>query len=66
MNHRKLKAKLVEMGKTYKDCAKVIGVDPSTFSNKMNGRSNFYIHEVNRLSEYLQLTESEKAAIFMS
>lgn len=66
MNHRKLKAKLVELDKTYSDCSQAIGINLSTFSKKMNGESNFYIHEINRLAEYLQLTDEEKVVIFMS
>ena len=66
MNYRKLKGKLVELGKTYDDCALAIGVHPSTFNNKINGKTKFYIHEINHLAEYLGLSEEEKAVIFMS
>ena len=65
MNNNKLKGILVEKGKTYSDCSKVLGLTITGFSNKINGHSNFYIHEANKLSEYLQLTEDEKVAIFL-
>ena len=60
VNKDKLKGKLVEKKKTYEDCATVLCVSITTFSNKLNGRGSLYIEEVNALSDYLGLTDSEK------
>ena len=65
MNTDKLKGKLVEKKKTYEDCAKVLGVSITTFSNKMNGRGSLYIEEVNTLSNYLELSNEERIEIFL-
>lgn len=66
MNLNKLKGKLLEKQKTYAQCSEAIGITITAFSQKMNGHSNFYLHEVNRLSEYLELTQEEKISIFLS
>ncbi len=66
MNLDKLKGKLVEKKKTYRDCASHLGVTVATFNNKMNGRSKMYIDEVNSLSEFLGLSYKEKVDIFLS
>ena len=64
MNLDKLKGKLLEKRKTYADCAKALGVSITTFSNKLNGRGSLYIDEVNKLSDYLELSKEEKVDIF--
>lgn len=61
----KLKGKLVEKGLTYKDCASAIGISVTSFNNKMNGISKFYIEEVVILSNILALTSEEKIDIFL-
>ena len=66
MNIDKLKGKLVEKKKTYEECSKAIGVTITTFSNKMNGNSKFYVEEINNLSKYLELTIEEKVDIFLN
>ena len=66
MNIDKLKGKLVERRKTYKDCAEHLNITITAFSNKMNGHSKFYVEEVNRLSELLELSTNEKISIFLS
>lgn len=66
MNTDKLKGKLVEKKKTYEDCAIALDVSITTFSNKMNGKGSLYIEEVNILSNFLGLTDSEKVEIFLN
>ena len=66
MNVDKLKGKLTEMKKTYKDCSKHLGITITTFNNKMNGKSKFYIEEINKLSEFLGLTSEEKIDFFLN
>ena len=45
----KLKGIMVENGKTYVDGARVIGCSVTSFSAKMNGKSNFTVLEANEL-----------------
>ena len=64
MNVMKLKAKLVELSKTYEDCAKALNISITAFSNKMNGTSSFKLVEAKALSDFLGLTQSEVFSIF--
>ncbi|WP_434132697.1 hypothetical protein KIAC18_000247 [Sporomusa sphaeroides] len=66
MNADKLKGKLVEKKKSYAQCAEALTITLTTFNNKMNGSSKFYIDEVRALSDFLKLTNSEKIDIFLS
>lgn len=66
MDRDKLKGKLREKKKTYAECARAIGVTITTFSNKINGKSDFDIVEINELSNYLNLTETEAMDIFLN
>lgn len=66
MNLDKLKGKLVEKKKTYINCSEAIGITLTAFNNKMNGHSRFYVDEINKLSEYLGLTNNEKIDIFLN
>jgi hypothetical protein len=66
LNADKLKGKLVENKKSYAQCADVLGVTLTTFNNKINGSSKFYIDEVRLLSEFLKLTNAEKIDIFLT
>ena len=65
MDVQKLKGLLVEKGKTYEECAKAIKISVTAFSNKMNGKSNFDVVEINALSTYLELTKVEAQEIFL-
>ena len=64
-NLDKLKGILVEKNKTYADGAKIIGCSTTSFSAKMNGKSNFTVPEANNLSNALGLSNEERAAIFL-
>lgn len=66
MNLDRLKGKLREKGKSYEDCAGYLGVSVTTFNSKMNGRSKFYVDEINKLSTFLGLSNSEKIDIFLN
>lgn len=66
MDINKLKGKIREKSKTYEECSKSIGVTITTFSNKMNGISKFYVEEINILSKFLGLTNDEKIDIFLN
>jgi len=66
LNADKLKGKLVEKKKSYSQCAEALSITLTTFSNKMNGSSKFYIDEVRALSNFLKLTNNEKIDIFLN
>lgn len=66
MNLSKLKGKLKEKGKTYKDGAEKIGQSVACFSNKMNGHSNFDVYEAAILCEWLEMDEKERLDIFLT
>lgn len=61
-----LKRKIVEKKTSYKECAKVLNVSITTFSNKMNRITKFTTFEAFLLSEFLKLTQEEKVDIFLS
>lgn len=65
-NESKLKAKLVEMGFSYSDCAEQLGISTNTFTSKMKDVKKFSIPQANKLSELLKLTDEEKINIFLS
>lgn len=64
MENRKLKAKLVEMSKTYSDCANAIGISLTSFTKKMND-NKFLIDEATKLADYLNLSDEERCYIFL-
>jgi len=66
MDMNKLKGKLTEKGKTYKDGAKLLGISTNAFSNKINNKSRFYVDEINKLAEWLELSNQEKIDIFLN
>ena len=55
----KLKGIMVENGKTY------VGCSVTSFSAKMNGKSNFTVLEANELSNALNLSKEDRATIFL-
>ena len=63
MDKLKLKAKLVEKEKTYKDCAKALGISVSSFANKANEKSKFTVPEAKALSVFLEMTNDETMTI---
>lgn len=65
MEMLKLKGKLTELKKTYKDCAEVLGISITSFSDKMNGKSTFKLPEIIKLCDYLELNDAEKNRIFL-
>ena len=45
--------------------ARVIGCSVTSFSAKMNGKSNFTVLEANELSNALNLSKEDRATIFL-
>ena len=66
VNLGKLKGKICEEGKNYKQCAAAIGKSVTSFNSKINGRRSFYIEELDMLGDFLNMTGDEKAEIFLS
>lgn len=66
MNRQKLKGKLYEENKTYKDLADVLGKSVTTVSNKMNGASEFDCAEACIISKWLALSPKESIEFFCS
>lgn len=65
MNLSKLKGKIREKGKNYEQCSNAIGKSVATFNSKINGRVSFGIDELDELGEFLEMTDEEKADIFL-
>ncbi len=65
MNLNKLRGKLVEHGKTYRGCAEAIGISTASFNSKMNGKSRFYVDELEELADYLGMDREEKIETFI-
>ena len=55
VNSRKVKARIVELGFTQDDVAENIGMDVSTFNQKINNKRRIYIDEVAKLCDYLKI-----------
>ena len=66
MNSDKLKGKLREKKKTYKDCAKHLEIGEAQFCKKINGEVDFWLKEVAKLVQFLELSTEEFCAIFMN
>lgn len=66
MNINKLKGKLRECNVTYEKAAECLNLSIASFNNKMNEKSKFYIDEIDKLSKFLNLTDSEIIEIFLS
>lgn len=64
MEMSKLKGKLTERKKSYKDCAKMLGCSVTTINNKMQGRIPFDCWEAAQISEWLGLSSDECINIF--
>lgn len=65
MNLPKLKGKMRERSKTYKQCASVLGISLTGFYNKISGKSVFNIVELDTLGDFLDMTNDERAEIFL-
>ena len=55
----KLKGLLREKNITYKKIASLIGINYTTFSDKINGYSVFTLNEINNIIQQLQVGKNE-------
>ncbi len=65
VNVRKLKAKIVESGKTITEISQVLGINPSTFYRKLK-QNSFEIGEADVIVRELELSIDDANAIFFS
>jgi hypothetical protein len=66
MNIPKLKGYLLEKGASYSECAKATNMSITSFSNKLNGKSNLDIVEINDLVTFLKMPQDVAAEIFLT
>ena len=64
MNIQLLEKKIAEKGLKKKYLATLLNIDKSTLSYKINGKRNFMVREIKKISEILSLTDEEKLLIF--
>lgn len=55
-----LKVRLKEEGITYAQIAKMLSTEPATISNKMNGKADFKIGELDAIIDLLGESNSEE------
>ena len=67
LDARKLKGKIAERGFTQGELAKAIGISDNSMTNKMSGRRDFTIGEIDRICKVLQISDCvTKAQIFLA
>lgn len=57
---------LLRENKTKEDVANHIGINLATLYRKMNGDSDFYSNEIQKICVYLKLSSEEKDLIFFN
>ena len=63
---QKLKGLIREKEKTYEQCAKAIGLSTQGFQNKVSGKTQFTIEQLDKLGDFLGMTQAEKGILFLS
>ena len=53
----KLKGKLREKGKSYREMSELLGITQGTFSKKINGERQFYLDELKMMIKILEITD---------
>lgn len=64
MNTNELKAARVRRGLTQKDIAAKLGWTVPSYCMKEKGRRSMSVYDINKISQALKLSESEKINIF--
>lgn len=62
--NRKIKGRMVELGLTQKELAKLMNIAPATLSQKLNGIRPMYLEEAQTLSKLLQIDDSMLGSYF--
>jgi transcriptional regulator with XRE-family HTH domain len=60
VNTLKVKARIMELGLNQDDVAKELGIDYSTLNLKINNNRRFYVDEVAKLCELLDIKTSKE------
>lgn len=66
MNKEKLKAEMVLNNITGEELAKKCGMSSASWYNKINGRNEFTLGEVNTIKKVLRLNKDRTHAIFFA
>lgn len=66
MNSAKLKGKMKERDKTYKECADILDISLTSYSNKVNGITDFKLDEAKKLADFLGCNTQETVDIFLA
>ncbi len=66
MDEKKLKAAMVEAGKSVPDMAAACGISVSSWQNKFKGRTDFTVEEANCIMHTLKLTPTRMKEIFFT
>ena len=64
MNFKKLKDILFINGFTYEEVTKTLNISTTTFSNKINGKVDFTLTEIRKLTQNFNLTDEQLKDIF--
>ena len=65
MELNKLKGKMRELGLTNEAMSKELGITSSTFSMKLNGKSDFSRTEISVIAKLMSLSDTEIVDIFL-
>lgn len=65
-DYSKLLGRIREFGSTQEKVAKEIGMDKSTLSFKLNGKSSFTSLEIDKICKLLDISNSEIGAYFFA
>lgn len=63
---KRLRGKIIERGLTHQQMAKLMGINSSTFSAKINGQTDWTRSELLMMRSILDLTPNEFFAIFFA
>lgn len=61
-----LKAEVVRQGMTLDELSNMIGINPASMSRKMNGVSDFYRGEIEKIVQALHLSGDDVLRIFFA
>lgn len=64
--YAQLKGRLISHGYTYAEAAREIGISLTSFSNKMNKKTDFTQPEIRRLCDFLEIPPSEIGTYFFA
>ncbi|EES49267.1 helix-turn-helix domain-containing protein [Clostridium botulinum] len=66
VNTLKIKARMIELGFNQKDVAEVLGIAPSTVSQKINNIRPMYLKEADLLADLLKIDTMQFGKYFFS